>query len=117
MPGSTRRKPSETRKMPHVLTLADVTSIMRWPLGKVKTNMSEGEGWTDCIIELEDRIRLGGRYNTRRVRYDGRFYITYNKRRVYIVGGLQLSVFECASHVYGLDYETDVAYNKLLKGY
>jgi len=117
MPKKTRRKRSTTRAMPETLTLADVEAVMSWPLGQVKTNMCEGEGWTDCIIELEGQIRLGGKYNTRRVRYDGRFYITHNKRSVYIVGMLQLDVFECVGHVYGLDRIQDVAHNKSLKGY
>lgn len=117
MSKETRRKRSETRKMPEVLMLADTVAVMSWPLGQIKTNMCEGEGWTDCVVELEGRIRLGGKYNTRRVRYDGRFYITHNKRRVYIAGMLQLDVFECVQHVYGVNRAEDVAHNKMLKGY
>ena len=90
---------------------------MSWPLGQVKTNMCAGEGWTDCVLQIEDAIRLGGKYNARRVRYDGRFYITHNGRRVYIVGMLQLDVFECVGHIYGLDRQNDVMRNKMLKGY
>jgi len=116
-PKATRRKRSETRKMPETLTRDCVDDLHQWPLGSVMTNTAKGEGWTDCVLILEDKIRLGGRYNSRRVRYDGRFYITHNGRRVYIVGMLQLDVFECVSHVYGLDRQNDIAHNKLLKGY
>lgn len=113
----TRRKRSETRKMPSVLTLADVVEVYSWPLGQVKTNMCAGEGWTDCVIELEGRIRLGGKYNTRRVRYDGRFFISWKGGKVYLAGMLALEVFECVGHVYGVNRGEDVAHNKKLKGY
>lgn len=112
-----RRKRAETRKMPNALTLADVTKIMKWPLGSIKTRSAAGEGWTDCILELEPRIRLGGRYNTRRVRYDGRFFIMHNTKRVYLTGELPLKVLESASYVYGLDLKNDIFFNKMLKGY
>lgn len=117
MPKETRRKRSTTRPMPETLTVDDVVEVMSWPLGSVKTNMAAGEGWTDCIVEIDSAIRLGGKYNTRRVRYDGRLYITHNGRRVYVAGMLQLAVFECVTHVYGIDRESDVAHNKALKGY
>jgi hypothetical protein len=113
----TRRKRSTTRKLPGCIGLADVTAIMSWPLGKVKTNMCAGEGWTDCVIELDAAYRLGGKYNTRRVRYDGVFYVTVNRRRVAMDGALQRAVLDVASHVYGVSREEDVAHNKVLKGY
>lgn len=103
--------------MPEVLTLAEVTAIHKWPLGSVKTKAAAGENWTDCLIELEPRIRLGGRYNTRRVRYDGRFYVVHNHRRVYLAGALALDVLEVAAHVYGRDAANDIFYNKVIKGY
>lgn len=103
--------------MPKVLTMAEVTDVMPWPLGSVKTAMAVGENWTDCVLQIDDAIRLGGKYNTRRVRYDGRFYITHNGRRVYIVGMLQLDVFEAVTHVYGINKDDDKKHNKTLKGY
>ena len=116
-PKATRRKRSETRKMPETLTSDCVEDLHTWPLGSVMTNTAKGEGWTDCLLILEDRIRLGGRFNSRRVRYDGRFYITHRGRRVYLSGALVLEVFECVGHVYGYDRKEDVAHNKKLKGY
>lgn len=81
------------------------------------TRKASGEGWTDCLAELIDPIRLGGRHNSRRVRYDGRFYITWRNRRVYLVGELAWQAWETVTHVYGLDSEDDEKHNKALKGY
>lgn len=103
--------------MPDVLTLADVEDVMIWPLGQVKTAMSKGERWTDCLLQIDSAIRLGGKYNTRRVRYDGRFFISHNGRKVYVVGMLQLAIFEQVGHVYGIDKREDAVHNKKLKGY
>lgn len=116
-PKAARRKRDTTRKMPNVIMLTDVVDVMQWPLGNVKTNMAAGEGWTDCIVALDDMIRLGGKHNTRRVRYDGRFYITHNGRRVYFADCVQLWVLDVAGHVYGVDRDSDVEHNKVLKGY
>lgn len=103
--------------MPGTLQSHHVAGVYSWPLGKVKTDMAAGERWTDCIIELIEPIRLGGKYNTRRVRYDGRFYITHNRRRVYLDGELAWQVFEVATHVYGWNRESDLEHNIALKGY
>lgn len=113
----TRRKRSTTRKLPDTIGLGDVAAIMLWPLGRVKTAMCEGENWTDCVIELDAAYRLGGKYNTRRVRYDGAFYITVNARRICMTGELQRAVLDVAGHVYGVDKKNDVEHNKALKCY
>lgn len=112
-----RRKRSETRKMPNEIDAGCVVDMYSWPLGAVMTNKAAGEGWTDCLLILEERIRVGGRHNSRRVRYDGRFYITYNNVKRYLSGSLVLEVFECVGHVYGVNRDEDVAHNKKLKGY
>lgn len=116
-PKRTRRKHSTTRPMPERLALCHVASVSQWPLGKVKTATAAGERWTDCVLVLDDAIRLGGKYNSRRVRYDGRFYITYRSRRVYLVGELAWQVWDVVQHVYGIDKDSDAEHNKLLKGY
>jgi len=114
----TRRKRSTTRKMPAVLTLADIVEVHTWPLGAVKTAMATGENWTDCLVFFDDAIRVGGKFNSRRVRCDGgRFYITYNGGVHRIGGALVYEVLECASHVYGVCKESDKEWNKTLKGY
>jgi hypothetical protein len=81
------------------------------------TNKAAGQGWCDVVIELVEPIRLGGTYNTRRVRYDGRFYITYNGRNVYLGGALVFDVFDAVTHVYGDDIDEDREHNRVLKGY
>ena len=103
--------------MPETLDVQHVISADLWPLGAVTTRRAAGENWTDCLIELVPEIRLGGRHNSRRVRYDGRFYITHNGRRVQIGGALVFDVLNVASHVYGIDAESDKMHNKRLKGY
>lgn len=103
--------------MPRVLDAQHVLSVDVWPLGSVMTRKAAGERWTDVLVQLIEPIRLGGRHNTRRVRYDGRFYIMHNGRRVYLVGALAWQVYEACGHVYGLDAESDVLHNKTLKGY
>lgn len=102
--------------MPDKLGLCDVVAVYQWPLGKVKTRMAAGECWTDVIVELDSAIRLGGRYNTRRVRYDGVFYIVHNARRVVFDQWLAREAFEVATWVYGDDGAADVVYNSLLRG-
>lgn len=115
VPPRKRRAPG--MRMPETVTSDIVTGVMSWPLGNVKTHTSAGEGWTDCLLIFEDRIRLGGKYNSRRVRYDGAFYIMHNGRRVGIGGALVFDVLGVASHVYGVDAESDKIHNKTLKGY
>lgn len=114
---NTRRKQCETMRMPDTLHTWHVCHIMQWPLGKVMTAKAAGENWTDVLIELIEPIRLGGRHNTRRVRYDGRFYITYNKRVVVCVAPLALDILDEVGHVYGRDAASDAAHNVKLKGY
>ena len=116
-PKQKRRKRSETRKLPDVLSADCVDAVYPWPLGSVMTRRADGEGWTDCILILEDRIRLGGRYNSKRVRYDGRFYITHRGRRVYLAGELAWRAWDTVTHVYGFDSDADAKHNKTLKGY
>ncbi len=79
--------------------------------------MCSGECWTDCVVAIDEAIRLGGKYNTRRVRYDGAFYVTHNGKRVGMDGALSRAVLDVASHVYGVCKDDDVAHNKMLKGY
>lgn len=114
-PPRKRRAPGV--RMPETITCDVVTDVMQWPLGNVKTHTSVGEGWTDCLIVFVEAIRTGGKYNSRRVRYDGRFYITYNNVKRYVTGALVFDVLGVASHVYGIDAESDKAHNKSLKGY
>lgn len=113
----TRRSRADCLKMPEMVTDAVVVDVLQWPLGAVMTRKAAGENWTDCLIELVDEIRLGGRHNSRRVRYDGSFYIMHNGRRVEIGGELALRVLDVASHVYGQDAESDKLHNVSLKGY
>lgn len=115
VPPRKRRAPGV--RMPEIVTSDVVTGVMSWPLGNVKTHTSAGEGWTDCLLMFVDEIRLGGKYNSRRVRYDGAFYIMHNGRRVGIGGALVFDVLDVASHVYGIDAESDKIHNKRLKGY
>lgn len=105
------------RPMPETLDACDVESVLQWPLGSVKTGSASGENWTDCLIAFVDAIRVGGAYNSRRVRYDGAFYIVHNGRRVGIGGALVFDVLDVAAHVYGVDAESDKIHNKTLKGY
>jgi hypothetical protein len=116
-PKRTRRKRSDTQPMPETLHSAHVADVLQWPLGAIKTAQADGENWTDCVLILIDSIRLGGRYNSRRVRYDGAFYIMHNGRRVGIGGALALRVLDVASHVYGVDKQSDKIHNTTLKGY
>ena len=115
VPPRKRRAPGVT--MPETVTSDIVTGVMSWPLGNVKTHTSAGEGWTDCLIVFVEAIRTGGKYNSRRVRYDGRFYIMYNNVKRYVTGALVFDVLDVASHVYGIDAESDKMHNKTLKGY
>lgn len=117
IPPRKRRSRADTLPMPDLLGVQHVKSVDPWPLGEVMTRKAEGENWTDCLIELIDQIRLGGKHNSRRVRYDGAFYIMHNGRRVQIGGELALHVLDVASHVYGLDAESDKLHNVSLKGY
>ena len=103
--------------MPYALDVHDAEAIEVWPLGKVMTAKASGQGWTDVLLILDDAIRLGGKHNSRRVRYNGRFYITHNKRRVYLCAELAHRVLEMAAHVYGIDSEQDALHNATLKGY
>lgn len=116
-PKRTRRKQRDTIAMPDTLQRHHVESVLQWPLGAIKTATSAGQGWTDCVLILVEQIRLGGKYNSRRVRYDGAFYITHNGRNVRLAGMLQLDVFDVVSHVYGACKESDKIHNKALKGY
>lgn len=106
-----------TWRMPMTLSDVHVIDVYQWPLGSVMSGKASGENWTDCVIDLAPEIRLGGQYNTRRVRYDGAFYIVYNTRRVQIGGEVALRVLDVAQHVYGVDADSDAAHNKMLKGY
>lgn len=103
--------------MPAVLESEHVLRIMPWPLGAVRTAQADGEGWCDVVLELVEEIRLGGKFNSRRVRYDGRFYVSWRGRRVYCVGSLAFDVMDAAQHVYGVCKESDREHNKALKGY
>lgn len=105
------------RPMPDAIGAGDVASVLQWPLGSIKTKSADGEGWTDCLLVFVDDIRTGGAHNSRRVRYDGRFYITYNNVKRYVTGALVWQVLDVASHVYGIDEESDKMHNKVLKGY
>lgn len=103
--------------MPEVLTSQFVTDIYQWPLGNVMTAKAAGENWTDCLVMIRDDVRLGGRYNCRRVRYDGVFYVMHNGRRVPLSVELSGRVHSVACHVYGTDSDADKAHNRTLKGY
>lgn len=92
-------------------------AVYVWPLGSAKTRVAAGERWTDCLAVFSDQYALGGKHNTRRVRYDGLFYVVVKGVRHNIVGELQFDVLECASHVYGVCKESDIEHNKKLKGY
>lgn len=112
-----RRARADCTPMPDAIGQEHVESVLQWPLGSVKTNTIDGEGWTDCLLVFVDDIRTGGAHNSRRVRYDGRFYITYNNVKRYVTGALVFDVLDVASHVYGIDAESDVLHNRALKGY
>lgn len=115
----TRRSRTSCRQMPALLTCDDVASLEQWPLGSVKTDQAAGSGWTDCLLFLVDTIRIGGR-GARRVRYDGRLYISYSRipgGRVYLDGALTATALEYVTHVYGIDAAADKMHNATLKGY
>lgn len=99
------------------IAAGDVLDVYLWPLGNVTTASAEGENWTDCLVVFVEAIRVGGAHNSKRVRYDGRFYVMHKKTKRYIVGELALEVLETATHVYGVDKENDRERNKELKGY
>lgn len=95
-------------KMPGVLTGAagEIESVLHWPLtdGQLRQMNRTGQldGATDCLLAF-DRIKAGGKYNTRRVRYDGRFYVEYGRSargRVYIAGALSWHVLDVVTRVY-----------------
>lgn len=120
-----RRPRADCLPMPAQLTLAHVSGVYSWPLGATMTRKAAGTGWTDCLVVLVDGIRLGGKYGSRRVRYDGRLYITAPVRaaggrsvqRVYLDAEVTALALDCVSHVYGFDAESDVLHNFTLKGY
>lgn len=103
--------------MPWQLGVQHVESVYSWPLGRIMARRAAGEGWTDCLVILCEAIRLGGSHNSRRVRYDGRLYITHNGRNVYLDGELTALALDHVSHVYGLCDESDKLHNLTLKGY
>lgn len=90
--------------MPAVLTGApgEVLSVTHWPLSARGLERA-GIGATDCLIHF-DRIKAGGRWNSRRVYYGaGGFYVHFYRAqggRVYIAGGLALRVFDCVTYVH-----------------
>ena len=56
----------------------------------------------DAIIHF-DRIAAGGKYNARRVRYDGRnYYVTIRNVKVWIDGDLLARVLRVVTCVYGV---------------
>lgn len=112
-----RRSRFDCQPMPAVLGLDHVAGVYSWPLGAVMTSKAGGQGWTDCLVVLVDSIRLGGKVPSRRVRYDGRLYVTHGARRVYLDGGLTATALEYVTHVYGIDAESDKTHNATLKGY
>ena len=114
---ASRRSRKDCKKLGDTLSTPDVVAVYEWPLGNTMLRKAEGEGWTDCIIELADCYRLGGRHNTRRVRYDGEFFITVNNRRIEFSYANVMRVFDVACHVYGLDDAADARHNTTLKGY
>lgn len=116
-PTGQRRSRAICTAMPDHLDLQHVVSVTVWPLGRVMTGKAAGTGWTDIVLHMVDSVRLGGKHNSRRVRYDGRFYVTYNSRNVYLVGALAWQVWEAVSHVYGIDADSDAQHNAALKGY
>lgn len=95
-------------RMPNVLTgvAGEIESVMHWPLtdGQLRQMGRTGQldGATDCLLAF-DQIKAGGKYNTRRVRYNGRFYIEYGRAqsgRVYIAGALSWRVLDVVTRVY-----------------
>jgi hypothetical protein len=103
--------------MPDVLRVGDVAELHQWPLGQVMTRKAAGENWTDVLAVLVDEIRLGGRYNSRRVRYDGVFYIVHNGQRVQFDANLTDLADNIMKHVYGVCAASDARHNTRLKGY
>lgn len=104
--------------MPYELTGApgEVLSVNQWPISPLRFNLlrqgraPDLDGATDCVIHF-DRIRAGGRWNGRRVHYDGRLFVHYSRARfgrVYISGALLWEVLECVSCVYTIDSGEDV---------
>jgi hypothetical protein len=112
-----RRSRIQCEPMPEVLSLHHVQGVYSWPLGNAMTAKARGTGWTDCLLVFVDTIRLGGAVASRRVRYDGRLYVTHGARRVYLDGSLTAAALEFVTHVYGIDAESDKMHNLTLKGY
>ena len=91
----------------------EVLSVLHWPLTKAQARRA----WRgsphyldacDCLIHF-DGIRLGGRHNARRVRYDGRnYYVRIGSmddgtpRKVWIDGPLLADVLRVVTCVYGV---------------
>lgn len=85
----------------------EVRAVYVWPLSArqvAKLKVGEGLSGACDVIVAFDRICAGGKHNTRRVRYDGRFYIEYHRARggrVYLGGWVAARVAELATEFYG----------------
>ena len=101
--------------MPDVLTgrAGEVYRVSQWPLrGAQMVRAWKGHARykdvCDAIIHF-DRIAAGGKYNARRVRYDGRnYYVRHGTlpdgtpRKVWIDGPLLADVLRVVTCVYGV---------------
>lgn len=95
-----------SRPIPHVLTASDVPEVYTWPIRASHADKARQENWTDCIIHLHPDIKLGCRYNHRRVRSDYYgLYVTWRKRRVRFVGELLERVADHVTTTYGTRHE------------
>ena len=97
--------------MPALLTglPGEVSGVVHWPLSDAQlVRLARGkghEGATDCIVHF-DRIKAGGKYNARRVHYNGRFFVRYHRGVggvVPIGGALAFRVLDVVTRVYMCD--------------
>ena len=95
--------------MPEVLTgrVGEVYHVSQWPLrdAQVLRAWKGHARYTDaCDAMIHfDQIRIGGKHNARRVRYDGRnYYVTIRNVKVWIDGDLLARVLRVVTCVYGV---------------
>lgn len=103
-PITKRKSRKECIQLKGILHIGLVDKIYKWPLGNRVINTDKSNGMTDCVLYLVDAVRLGGRYNCRRVRYDGDFYIRHHGLNHYLVGfELVERVFNVVDWVYHVE--------------
>lgn len=99
-----KQRNPDTIPMPTVLTgrEGEVSTVSHWPLSEAQARRRSYAGCVDVLLHF-DKIVVGGEYNCRRVRYDGRFYVSWHRApggKVYIAGPLKWDVLALATELY-----------------